>query len=55
MSDENKDRVVGHKTMYRPDGTRYHVPMTQAEADAMWAKLEAEEAKEKEGRNDGTD
>jgi len=53
--DTNGDRVVGHKTMRRPDGSRYHVPMTQSEVDALWAKLEAEEAKEKEGRTDGAD
>ena len=47
------DPIVGHKTMRRKDGSRYHVPLRQSEADALWARIEAEEKQEETGR--GTD
>ena len=48
MGNMREDPVVGHKTMRRPDGSHYHVPMTQAEADALLASIEADDARRNE-------
>jgi hypothetical protein len=50
MADED-DPIVGHRTMRRPDGSRYHVPLRQSEADAIWARIEAEEKQQEESRH----
>lgn len=37
------DDVVGHKTFRNPDGSARHEALTRAEADAIWARIDAEE------------
>ena len=54
MSEPTEGPIVGHRTMRRSDGSRYHVPMTQSEADALWARIEAEENQQEETAH-GTD
>lgn len=45
MSDQ--DEIVGHKTLSDGSGGYRHEPLTRGEADAMWAKCEAEDARRK--------
>jgi hypothetical protein len=53
-----EDKIVGHKTFSDGQGGFRHEPVTRAEADAMWAEVEANKAKraatmptEKDARN----
>lgn len=46
MSDPNE--VVGHKTLRGDDGRLYHEPLMRTEAEALWAKCEAEDTRRRE-------
>lgn len=45
---ENPAAVVGHKTHYSPERGYWHTPLTRAEADALWAQVEASDKRRKE-------
>lgn len=47
MADKD-DPIVVHMTMRRPDGSSYHVPLRQSEADAIRKLIEAEDSRRKE-------
>lgn len=36
------EKIVGHKTYWNDDGTHRHEPLTESEADELWAHCEAE-------------
>ena len=42
------DKIVGHKTYLNDDGSYRHEPLTEVEADQLWAYAEAEDKRKKE-------